>query len=148
MKKFVFITLGAFLALASTARAQAGLQIDSLFSGALVPASKVTESMVSGKELKPYNLDYFRSVRFQATEEEIDRVIAWIESDALTAVDKEMDSEEGRLTYALLRFPADRDRNRYVGYQIKEAAGQAYVTVVYLTGKATAKDLRVIFKHR
>ena len=148
MKKFVFITLGAFLALASTARAQAGLQIDSLFSGALVPASKVTESMVSGKELKPYNLDYFRSVRFQATEEEIDRVIAWIESDALTAVDKEMDSEEGRLTYAFLRFPADRDRNRYVGYQIKEAAGQAYVTVVYLTGKATAKDLRVIFKHR
>ena len=104
--------------------------------------------MVSGKELKPYNLDYFRSVRFQATEEEIDRVIAWIESDALTAVDKEMDSEGGRLTYALLRFPADRERNRYVGYQIKEAAGQAYVTVVYLTGKATAKDLRVIFKHR
>ena len=60
----------------------------------------------------------------------------------------EMDYEDGRLVYALLRFPADRNRNRYVGYQVKEASGNKYVTVVYLTGKATTKELKVIFKHR
>ena len=147
MKNLLLITLGALLALVP-ARAQAGLQIDSLFSGAIVPASTVTESVVSGKELKPYNLDYFRSIRFKATDSEIDRVVSWLEADALIAVNKEMDSENGKLVYALLRFPADRDRNKYVGYQIKEESDSKFVTVVYLTGKATASDLKVIFKHR
>ena len=147
MKNLLLITLGAFLALVP-ARAQAGLQIDSLFSGAIVPASTVTESVVSGKELKPYNLDYFRSIRFKATDSEIDRVVSWLETDALIAVNKEMDSENGKLVYALLRFPADRDRNKYVGYQVKEVSDSKFVTVVYLTGKATASDLKVIFKHR
>lgn len=147
MKRFLLITLGVLLALAP-ARAQAGLQIDSLFNGSLVPASRVTESVVSGRDLKSYNLDYFRSIRFKATEAEIDKVTTWLEGDALTAVSKEMDTEDGSLVYALLRFPADRERNKYVGYQVKEASGSKYVTVVYLTGKATASDLRVIFKQR
>ena len=147
MKNLLLITLGAFLALVP-AGAQAGLQIDSLFNGAIVPASTFTESVVSGKELKPYNLDYFRSIRFKATDAEIDRVVSWLEADALIAVNKEMDSENGKLVYALLRFPADRDRNRYVGYQVKEVSDSKFVTVVYLTGKATASDLKVIFKHR
>lgn len=148
MKKFFIITLGTFLVLAAPAMAQAGLQIDSLFNGSLVPASRITEYEVSGKELKPYNLDYFRSVRFQATDQEIEKVISWLEGDALMAIGKEMDSENGCLVYALLHFPADRDRNKYVGYQVKEASGNKYVTVVYMTGKATVKELKVIFKHR
>jgi hypothetical protein len=148
MKKFFIITLGTFLVLATSARAQAGLQIDSLFNGSLVPASRITESEVSGKELKPYNLDYFRSVRFQATDQEIKRITSWLEGDALMSIGKEMDSENGRLVYALLHFPADRNRNRYVGYQVKEASGNKYVTVVYMTGKATVGELKVIFKHR
>ena len=148
MKKLLLITLSAFLALAPKAGAQAGLQIDSLFNGAIIPSSKVTESVVSGKELKPYNLDYFRSIRFQATDSEIDRIVSWLQADALLAVSKEMDSEDGRLVYALLRFTADRDRNKYLGYQVKEESDRKFVTVVYLTGKATAADLKVIFKHR
>lgn len=127
---------------------QTGLQIDSLFSWEFVPAAKITVSVVSGKKLKPYNLDYFRSVRFLATEAEKDKVISWIESDARRAEDKEMESEGGKLTYALLCFPAGNSRNRYIGYQVKAAVEGDYVTVVYLSGKATAQDLRVIFKHR
>ena len=129
-------------------RAQAGLQIDSLFSGCLVPASKITESVVSGKELKPYNLSYFRSVRFKATDHELAKVAAWIESDALIAEDKEMESEDGALSYALLSFSGGKSLNKYVGYQVKEAAGSKFVTVVYMEGKATTRDLKVIFKHR
>ena len=148
MKKFLLITLSSFLALSFSARAQEGLQIDSLFNGGFVPKSRITESEVSGRELRPYNLDYFRSVRFQATDQEILKITSWLEGDALMSVGKEMDSEDGHLVYALLRFPADRNRNRYVGYQVKEASGNKYVTVVYLTGKATTKELKVIFKQR
>lgn len=149
MKKLLIITVGSLLVLASPVRAQAGLQIDSLFNGSLVPASRISESEVSGRELKPYNLDYFRSVRFQATDQEIKKITSWLEGDALMSVGKEMDSENGELVYALLHFPADRDRNKYIGYQVKEAvSGNKYVTVVYMTGKATVGELRVIFKHR
>ena len=148
MNRFLVITVGVFLALATSARAQEGLQIDSLFSGAFVPEAKVTESVVSGKELKPYNLDYFRSIRFQATDPEIARIAAWIEVDALSASSKEMDHEDGEVTYALLSYPDVKNKHKYIGFQVKEAAGQRFVTVVYLTGKATTSDLRVIFKHR
>lgn len=147
-KKFLLITFWAALALAQPAKAQAGLQIDSLFSGLFTPSGKVTESVVSGKEVKPYNLDYFRSIRFPATEAEIGKVVSWIESDSLLASEKEFDSEGGKLTYALLSFPPEKGRNRYLGFQVKEAGRQRYVTVVYLKGKATTRDLKVIFKKR
>ena len=149
MKKFLLITLSAFLALAQGARAQEGLQIDSLFNGSFVPKSRITESLVTGRELKPYNLDYFRSVRLQASEGEIRRIVSWLEGDALMAIEKDMDSENGELVYALKRFATNNGKNKYLGYQVKESSGGSkYVTVVYMTGKATTRDLKVIFKHR
>ena len=149
MKKILLITLSAFLALSFSARAQEGLQIDSLFNGSFVPQSRISESFVTGRELKPYNLDYFRSVRLQASDEEIHKIVSWLEGDSLLALEKDMDTENGELVYALMRFAEKSGKNRYVGYQVKEAAGGSkYVTVVYLTGKATARDLRVIFKQR
>ena len=149
MKKILLITLSAFLALSFSARAQEGLQIDSLFNGSLVPRSRVTESVVSGRELRPYNLDTFRSVRLQASDGEIRKIVSWLEGDSLLAVEKEMDSQDGELVYALMRFVSNNGKNKYVGFQVKESSGGGrYVTVVYMTGKATARDLKVIFKHR
>ena len=148
MKKNLLITLSAFLALSFSARAQEGLQIDSLFNGSLVPQSRVTESVVSGRELKPYNLDYFRSIRFLTFGGEIPRITSWLEGDALLAIEKEMDSENGELVYALMQFAPVKGKNRFVGYQVKESSGgHKYVTVVYMTGKATSRDLKMIFKH-
>ena len=95
MKRFLLITLGVLLALAP-ARAQAGLQIDSLFNGSLVPASRVTESVVSGRDLKSYNLDYFRSIRFKATEAEISKVTDSGKEtiiDTRTEKEKQLDSD-------------------------------------------------------
>ena len=130
------------------AHAQKGLQIDNLFSGKLVDMSMVSESIVSGKKLVPYNLDYFRSVRFMADEKQVSKVTKWIREDAQMAEEQDMESENGRLVYALLKFPRRMEKNRYVGYQIKKISGKDYVTVVYMEGAATVEDLKVIFKHR
>lgn len=130
------------------AYAQKGLQIDNLFSGKLVDMSMVSESIVSGKKLVPYNLDYFRSVRFMADEKQISKVTKWIRDDAQLAEEQDMESENGRLVYALLKFPRRMEKNRYVGYQVKRISGKDYVTVVYMEGSATVEDLKVIFKHR
>lgn len=131
-----------------SAYAQKGLQIDSLFQGRLVDMSVTTESIVSGRKLKPYNLDYFRSVRFKADERQVAKVVGWIRNDAQISEEQDMESENGRLVYALLRFPRRMDKNRYVGYQVKRIGGGDYVTVVYLEGEATVQDLKVIFKQR
>ena len=147
MRKLLLIfalCLGALL----PAHAQKGLQIDNLFSGKLVDMSMVSESIVSGKKLVPYNLDYFRSVRFMADEKQVSKVTKWIREDAQMAEEQDMESENGRLVYALLKFPRRMEKNRYVGYQIKRISGKDYVTVVYMEGAATVEDLKVIFKHR
>ncbi len=130
------------------AYAQKGLQIDSLFSGRLVKVATMTESIVSGKKLNPYNLDYFRSVRFVADDDQIAKVSTWVRNDSMIAEEKDIESEGGRLVYALLKFPGRKDKNRYVGYQVKRTGGSDYVTVVYMEGAATVEDLKVIFKHR
>lgn len=130
------------------ARAQNGLQINNLFQGKLVDMSVVTESIVSGKKLSPYNLDYFRSVRFMADEKQISTVVKWIREDASMAEEQDMESENGRLVYALLKFPRMMEKNRYVGYQVKRIGAKDYVTVVYMEGAATVEDLKVIFKQR
>ncbi len=66
------------------------------------------------KELKPYNLDYFRSVRLQASEGEIRRIVSWLEGDALMAIEKDMDSENGELVYALMRFATNNGKNKVI----------------------------------
>ena len=147
MRKLLLIT-ALFLGVLLSAKAQKGLQIDTLFSGKLVDMSMVTESIVSGKKLIPYKLDYFRSVRFMADEKQISKVAQWIKNDAQMSEEQDMESENGRLVYALLKLPRRMEKNRYVGYQVKRINGKDYVTVVYLEGAATVKDLKVIFKQR
>lgn len=148
MRRKVFLIVALCLFALMPAYAQKGLQIDSLFNGKLVNVSTMTESIVSGKKLNPYNLDYFRSVRFVADDGKIAKVATLIRNDSMIAEEKDMESEGGRLVYALLKFPRKMDKNRYVGYQVKRIGGSDYVTVVYMEGAATVEDLKVIFKHR
>ena len=72
MKKYLLIVSLVLLAMAP-ARAQKGLQIDSLFSKA-VPITGYEESLVKGSALRDYNLSYFRSFRFPADKALIDRI--------------------------------------------------------------------------
>ena len=146
MRRRVFLT--AFLCLLTmvAAHAQKGLQIDSLFSGSIKAGSQA-----------------------------IDRVASLVEADSRKALDRKIDYVGGQMYYALLRLRADGSgENEYIGFQIKgigkekvtqDSAGntvvgyeldenargpfkQAYVTVVYLRGKATMNDLKKMFKQR
>lgn len=137
--------------------------------------SRISMSEVSGSDLKPYNLKYFRSISFKAGSRAIDRVASLVEADSRNALDRKIDYFGGQMYYALLRLRADGSgENEYIGFQIKgigkekvtqDSAGntvvgyeldenargpfkQAYVTVVYLRGKATMNDLKKMFKQR
>ena len=178
MRRKVFLIVAlCFLALLH-AHAQKGLQIDSLFNCSIVDVSdmsKISMSEVSGAELKPYNLKYFRSISFKAGAQTIDRVASLVEADSRNAIDRKIDYVGGQMYYALLRLRTNgSEENEYVGFQLKgigrekvtqgsdgktivgyelddKAQGpfeQAYVTVVYLRGKATMNDLKKMFKQR
>lgn len=116
----------AFLCLLTlvAAHAQKGLQIDSLFSGSILDVSdmsRISMSEVSGSDLKPYNLKYFRSISFKAGSQAIDRVASLVEADSRNALDRKIDYFGGQMYYALLRLRADGSgENEYIGFQIKE----------------------------
>ena len=86
MRKIFICIAFSFLGLAS-ALAQESFKTDSVFNWH--PRSQVTMSVVKGKELKAYNLDYFKSIRFKATDEETAHVLRWLEDDSATAIDDE-----------------------------------------------------------
>lgn len=147
MKRLLLIVIAVFSAVVSL-NAQSGFQIDSLFNGGLA-SNDVKKSVVVGKSLKPCNLDSFKSIRFLASDQDIDKVSGWVSADSPKSLGKEMEYQDGRLVYALLRYAGSSSTdNKYVCYQIKTVDGNNYVTVVYMTGPATLEDLRVIFKHR
>ena len=131
-------------------QAQAGrtLKTDRLFDGSFRPEADIATMNVTGKSLKPYKLDYFKSVRFTATDKEIEEISAWIAADASSAEKADLNREEGRLVYALLCFEADDNYNEYIGYQLKYKKGIPTVTVVRMYGKATSKELTKFFDKR
>lgn len=178
MKRKTLLIVALCLLSFLPARAQEGLQIDSLFSGSIIDVSdmsRISMSEVSGAELRPYNLKYFRSISFKAGARTIDKVASLVEADSRNALDRKIDYYGRQMYYALLRLRANgSEENEYVGFQVKgivrekvtqgsdgktvvgyeldeNAQGpfeQAYVTVVYLRGKATMNDLKKMFKQR
>jgi len=173
MKRFLTIMALALLTM-FPAMAQEGLQIDSVFNfkalKGLTSRSDVKSSTVKGDKLDPYNLDYFRSIKFSADGDMIARIVSWLESDAQGAISMESESNDGQLVYMLLTLPGRKSKeNQYVGFQLKpvmttstymkdgvevtekkakDMKEEAYVTVVYMRGKATMGDLRNMFKRR
>lgn len=178
MKRKTLLIVALCLLSFLPARAQEGLQIDSLFSGSIIDVSdmsRISMSEVSGAELRPYNLKYFRSISFKAGARTIDKVASLVEADSRNALDRKIDYYGRQMYYALFRLRANgSEENEYVGFQVKgigrekvtqgsdgktvvgyeldeNAQGpfeQAYVTVVYLRGKATMNDLKKMFKQR
>lgn len=175
MRRKVFLIVALCILALLPARAQEGLQVDSLFRE-MSGGQDVAESIVTGSELKPYRLKYFRSISFKANAKMIARIARLIEADAVNgAEDTKIDYVGGQLNYAILRLPVKGSReNIYVCFQAKKITDEvitfggptgvvtgyvldekakgpfkrAYVTVVYLRGKATMDDLNYMFKKR
>lgn len=146
MKKFFICIALSFLGLVS-ALAQEGFKTDSVFNWH--PRSQVTMSVVKGKELKAYKLEYFKSIRFKATDEEITHVLRWLDEDSAMSIDDDKVSTDGRLVYRLMRFSGQKPSTyQYIGFQRKRIDDESFITVVYMRGEATPSDLNKIFKHR
>ena len=84
MKLRLFLTAIVAL-LAFGAHAQQGLNVNALFQGKVVPHEEMVDVRVKGRAISKYKLDFYRSIRFNATEQQRNVIDDLIDSDCKTA---------------------------------------------------------------
>ena len=82
--RFFLTAIVAFLAF--EAQAQHGLNVNALFQGKVVPHEEMVDVRVKGRAISKYKLDFYRSIRFNATEQQRKVVDDLVDSDCKTAM--------------------------------------------------------------
>ena len=75
------------LLMAGQASAQAGLKMNDLFEGRVIPQQRMVETRVRGKSLEKYQLSYYRSLRLNVTDEECGQLRQLLGQDAEQSID-------------------------------------------------------------
>lgn len=129
------------------AHAQKDLEIAPLFKGADKWKLKFVATHITGKSLEPYNLTLFRNITTGDSRlyNEIERTVM---SDSKKAIDKECGYIDGRLYYGFFMFEPVDGKYRYLFYRNSSLRSNEpnEVTLVYMEGYATIKELKNMFK--
>lgn len=138
MKKTMILSL--MLATCLLVSAQTGLHIDALFQGRIIPQEQMIETRVRGKTLEKYQLTYYRSLRFNATEAETQRLRQLMNDDSRGRF---VSLYETNSTYTMkVQVPAHNGKNRFLCYQeqLIKKKDQREVTVIYMEGTVTSLE--------
>lgn len=140
-----------FILLPATLAAQQGLHIASLFGkdSPLAKRKDVTTILLSGKQLKSYNLSLFHSVQVgQPTAADIQQFEKAIKADIAASKDKQIMKRGANLYYVFCQLKSQPSGiHRYIIYRNKGAShdGGKDLHLIYIEGKATAKELKSMF---
>lgn len=146
MKQLLITLLCTVCLLATSASAHAQsaqLQISRLFDGRVVPVQRMILTRVRGKALSKYQLSYYRSARFKASEAEAEQVAAMVKADKvlcdqhhLTSQSVKSNSGSSRTESQIFSLPPENHNNRFISMVTKrERSGQYLITVIYMEGK-------------
>jgi hypothetical protein len=132
---------------ATLAGAQTGLKINDLFEGRIIPQERMIETRVRGKTLVKYQLSYYRSVRFTASEGEADRVLKIVEDDSKGHFAtggksrKTVFGKEHSINYKT-QVRRQGDRNCFLCYQVwwRGNTSDREVTVIYMEGSVKSLE--------
>lgn len=159
MKRIIITSLLLCLASVFTL-AQKGLSVNDIFDGDVVEKQYMTQSQVRGSQIADYGLTLFRSIKFKATDSERKIIERAVKEDIKASLDLEMGSYNGDYLHhcimTLHEYGAPRDRvvtehmhKRYICYQCTRMKnGQYAVTLVYMEGTASLKELRKLFNKK
>ena len=146
MKKVIMMFL--MLAASLSTSAQAGLKINDLFEGRIIPQEKMVETRVRGKTLAKYQLTYYRSVRLTVAEEEAERLLQLVEADGKghfaagsDRSQKTVFGKEHSLTFKT-QVRKQGDKNCFLCYQAhwRVNATDREVTVIYMEGSVRSLE--------
>ena len=134
------------------AYAQAGLEINGLFEGRVIPQERLIETRVRGKTLEKYRLTYYRSVRLSVTEEESLRLHQLIGKDSERSIDMRSYRKSPHRwdTWTCkMQMPPSGNKNCFVCYQEQwnRQHDKCEVTVIYMEGSvASMEELEELLK--
>lgn len=150
----LLLAVAALPGLATEACAQKGLHVNGIYEGEVVERSCMIENQIRGQQLEQYKLHLFRSIKFKATEEERAETERRVEADMQHAQDLEME-RSGRLNYAMMTLPPaaggkapQQGERRYLCYQCVPMRSGYAITLVFMQGHATLKEMRAMFKKK
>jgi len=140
------------LLMAGQASAQAGLKMNDLFEGRVIPQQRMVETRVRGKSLEKYQLSYYRSLRLNVTDEECGQLRQLLGQDAEQSIDMRTSRKNPHRwdTWTCkMQLPAAGGKNRYLCFQEQwdREHEQCEVTVIYMEGTvANLAELEQLLK--
>lgn len=118
-----------------TIQAQQGLAINQLFEGRIIPPTDMVETRVRGREIAKYQLSFFHSLRFEATENEVVHIRQLIESEQHTDQYLRSDKQSKTLTI-MVQLKPQGTTNRFTCMKVGRTNKTIQdVTVIYMEGK-------------
>ncbi|WP_034541511.1 DUF6108 family protein [Phocaeicola paurosaccharolyticus] len=128
--------------------AQEGLGINQLFGNRYRNNRNAIEVLVKGKELKDYDLSLFRSLTVKYSPDEAKVIEKLVTADAKDAVDKETGRIGGNLYFGFYQLQPAKGKHRYIFFRnnFLRKNQEPEVTIVYMEGNTTLKELKNLFK--
>lgn len=142
MKRYLLLIAVCLCALCGTAQVAQGLNIASALNGLYSDAPYATETIVSGKQLQPYNLKSYHSltVTDPAAIENLQRMV---KADRDAALEKEEKTVGGRLNYAFYEFrPGKNTLNRFVFF----FSNKSKAILIYMEGHTDVQTIKKLIK--
>lgn len=143
-KKLIFMLMAIWMALCP-AMAQKGFSINSLFNGYYHNKKNATETVLKGSRLDDYKLDIYHSLVVTGSEAEARNIEKLVLKDGSKAIAKEQNFRKGHLYYGFYQF-SRADLNHYIFYLNKFLSGGNSVTLIYMEGEATRKEIEKMIK--
>ena len=130
------ITLMILWMAAMTAWAQKGLAIDKVFEGHIIPAEKMVETRVRGRDIAKYQLSFFRSIRFEATAAQAEEIAALMEKDESLKCVKSGGQKGSKDTQTIMvQLKPTSKGNRFVCMKVKRMKKDWFsVVIIYMEG--------------
>lgn len=135
--RHLIITFAALLPL--NLYAQAGLAVNRVFQGYLVPQRQMVEVKVKGRALSDYHLTFYHSVRFTATPQQKAAIDALVATDRRAARGTE-ERTKGHNSSTILTLSPRGKTNRYLCYLVKRRGKTLQTTLVYMEGSVANID--------
>lgn len=149
MKRILFFIL-LLAAPLTAAWAQKGLGVEPVFEGKVIPAKRMVKAVVRGEQAQRYKLSLFHSLKMTADSTECCQIEQLVKQDCRgldSPLVQEYGMKEGRLSYLIAQLPSRQDGQVFLCYQCyEEPQGSFHLTLVYMQGEATLKDLYKMFK--
>ncbi|MBR5685805.1 MAG: hypothetical protein IKX18_06615 [Muribaculaceae bacterium] len=147
MKQFIIIILTCLMA-SSTAVAQNGLNINSLFDGRFKKATGATEIIVTGSRANEIGLKVYHSL--SVTDEiQAELIESHVKKDGVQAVDKEVEYRNGQLYYGFYTMKPVKGNKRYIFFLNQNLARKSpkkVVTLIYMEGNATPEQIKRLIR--